>query len=467
MSARHTIDKDITFSRSFAITSLISLLVTALALGGLFRHTSIATIVTIGEQKNVVIAKTALNSIKPQLIEFLGHSSGKSHQNKLVSNFRQALDASVKATMSGTTVVRIKVYSPQGTVAYSTKPSQIGMDARENTAFLSAMDGDTTSKLIHRGTFNIFDKHSEEDNLIQTYIPIYASASPEPLGVFELYTDVNPLVTAIERDFFMIIVGVVSILLLLYSYLRMIVNKAERIITSQQETILARRNVLEILSAQLLTTDERERKKISEKLHEGIAQSLVAIKLYIENHCKASEKNTDVMCNHDLNCTKFSDNVIPELQSAIHDVRTMAMELRPPSLDDIGLLATIGWICQEFESINPGIDVDQVFRITESQVPPPLKVVIYRVIQEILSDIGKQSHADKISIKLAKSTDGIELQIEDNGLAFHPLQIEHDDTYNEEPWRASINERVLLSGGTFNLKSNLQGGTIYQAIWGT
>ena len=467
MSAHHADDKRITFSRSFAITSLISILVTALFLGGLFRSTSIAAIVTIGEQKNVVIAKTALNSIKPKLVEFLGHSSANNYRNEAISNFRQALDESVNATMSGTTVVRIKVYDRQGTVAYSTKTSQIGMDARENAAFLSAMDGNTTSKLIYRGTFNIFDKESEEDNLIQTYIPIYTSATPEPLGVFEIYTDVNPLVTAIERNFFMIMVGVVLILLLLYSYLRMIVSNADKIITEQQETILARRNALELLSAQLLTADERERKKISEKLHEGIAQSLVAIKLHVENHCKASEKNKVIMSSPDISCTSFSEKIIPELQSAIHDVRSLAMELHPPSLDDIGLLATIGWICQEFESIYPDIDVEKVFKISESQIPPPLKVVIYRVIQQILCAIGKQSYADKILIRLSKSADRVELQIEDNGLAFHPVETKKIDTYNKDPWKASINERVLLSGGTFNLKSNLQGGTVYQANWGT
>lgn len=466
MSAQQTKDKHFALSRSFAITSLISLLVTALALGGLFRSTAIATIVTIGEEKNIVIAKTALNSIKPPLLDFLQHFSVDNHATEPVSNLRRTLDESVKATMIDTTVVRIKVYNALGTVAYSTKPSQIGMDAKGNAAFVSAMAGDTTSKMVHRGTFNIFDKESEEDNLIQTYIPVYTSAKLEPLGVFEIYTDVTPLVTAIERDSFMIIVGVGLILLLLYSYLRLIVSNADKIITGQQETILARRNALEILSAQLLTADEKERKKISEKLHEGIAQSLVAIKLYIETHCKALEQNTDAACNPDADCTRMSKAVIPELQSVIHDARTMAMELRPPSLDDLGLLATISWICTEFESIYPGIEVEKVFEITESEVPHPLKVVIYRVIQEVLGNVAKHSDASTILIKLGKSADRIEMQIEDNELVFDPQQINYDDTYNKETWKASISERVLLSGGTFNLSSNLQGGTVYQANWG-
>ena len=58
------------------------------------------------------------------------------------------------------------------------------------------------------------------------------------------------------------------------------------------------------------------------------------------------------------------------------------------------------------------------------------------------------------------------MQIEDNEPVFDPQKINDDDTDNKETWKASINERVLLSGGTFNLNSNLQGGTVYQANWG-
>ena len=58
-------------------------------------------------------------------------------------------------------------------VVYSTKEKQIGDDARQNQAYISAMQGRITSTLRYRDTFNIFDQATEEDNLIQTYIPIY------------------------------------------------------------------------------------------------------------------------------------------------------------------------------------------------------------------------------------------------------------------------------------------------------
>jgi glucose-6-phosphate-specific signal transduction histidine kinase len=67
---------------------------------------------------------------------------------------------------------------------------------------------------------------------------------------------------------------------------------------------------------------------------------------------------------------------------------SLSKELRPPSLDDIGLLATIGWLCREVESICPEIHVDKEFLVNEDQIPKLLKIVIYRILQEILGDIG-------------------------------------------------------------------------------
>lgn len=454
-----------TVSRYFSIASLIGILVAAIALTELYRYTSIKTIIELGEQKNIVIAKTALIALNPDLINFLQQVSGNSDNTNVEQAKHTLLHNAVQTIMQGTSVVRIKIYNQKGLVAYSTKASQVGQDGSHNKAFIVAMDGQVTSKLIYRGTFNIFDTGTEEDNLIQTYIPVHTPLTAEPLGVFEVYTDVNSLVNEIERTSFLLIMGVIAILLVLYSFLWMIVHNADKTIKQQQNIILARRNALELLSAQLLTSDEKERKKMAERLHEGIAQSLVAVKLLIEGSCLACGKiakedkiSTDV-------CTAGLEKVIPELQSVIQDVRTFAMELRPPSLDDIGLLATISWLCREFESIYPNIQVEKSFGINEQQIPTPLKVVVYRILQEVFGSIGNRGLADEVSIRLRKSANNMEFEIEDNALAFHPVALATDAGQYEETSMPSVRERVLLSGGSFDMGSNQHGGTIYHAVW--
>lgn len=163
----------------------------------------------------------------------------------------------------------------------------------------------------------------------------------------------------------------------------------------------------------------------------------------------------------------FAGKILTEIQSVIREVRAMAMELRPPSLDDMGLLTTINWLCREFESIYPEIHVDEVFAVDEQQIPKPLKVIIFRVLQEIMGGISKQGLPADISIKLKKADSSLELEVEDNSLDYHALtQIDANGQYWDASL-ASIMHRVVLSGGLFNMGSNKQGGTVYRMAWDT
>ena len=76
------------------------------------------------------------------------------------------------------------------------------------------------------------------------------------------------------------------------------------------------------------------------------------------------------------------NDIIPMIQTAVEEVRRIQMDLRPAILDDLGLLATIGWLTREFQTIYSKIHFVNQIDITESDVPNPLKIVIYRVLQE-------------------------------------------------------------------------------------
>lgn len=462
MSSHTSKNQPTTFSRHFSIAGLISILVTAIALTWLYRQTSIDAMISQGEQKNIVIAQTMLNAIKPTLVSFLDRTpevSAEEH-SRILSDLSQA----VHSTMAGTTVVRVKVYDRWGTVAYSTKTSQIGQDGSHNLAFVAAMDGRITSKLIYRGTFNVFDMETEEANLIQTYIPVYVPGMQGPHSVFELYTDVHPLVAQIERSSILLILGVVAVLSLLYIFLRVLVHKADKVIVDQYNTILSRSESLELLSAQLLTAEERERKKLAERLHEGLAQSLAAIKFLLENQPPSSpgREGASLQVN---DCTKFTNKLVSNLQSVIQETRSMAMELRPPSLDDIGLLPTINWLCREFEAVYPDIIIEKTFDAEEKDIPHPLKIIVYRIIQETISEIGKQTDAGSISIRLKKRPNTVILEIEDNASIAHPSPPVNDKDEIEKDHILSAKERVILSGGTYKVTTSQQGGSVFETTW--
>ncbi len=166
------------------------------------------------------------------------------------------------------------------------------------------------------------------------------------------------------------------------------------------------------LSSQLLSAQENERKRIARELHDGIGQSLSAIKFTAEDTLRQMGNTMTEEGVESLN------SVIPLIQASVEEVRRIGMDLRPSMLDDLGILATISWFCRQFETIYPGIRIEKQVNTQENDLPDPLKIIVYRVLQEALNNIAKHSKADLVNLSLRKVNDTIELTIEDNGLGF-------------------------------------------------
>jgi PAS domain S-box-containing protein len=218
---------------------------------------------------------------------------------------------------------------------------------------------------------------------------------------------------------------------------------------------------LRILSNQLLSAEEKERKRIARELHDGIGQALSAIKFSVENSLRQLRNEAD----HPE--VKSLEAVIPLTQKTIEEVRRIVKDLRPSILDDLGILATINWFCREFQNIYAGIRIKREIGIQEGDIPSPLKTVIYRILQEALNNVVKHSRADLVQLALEKSDSGIELKIQDNGVGFDLAK-----TISLKPSQrgfglASMRERAELSGAKFEIKSIVGEGTTIRVVWET
>jgi len=216
---------------------------------------------------------------------------------------------------------------------------------------------------------------------------------------------------------------------------------------------------LRILSNQLLSTEEKERKRIARELHDGIGQALSAIKFSVENSLRQLRNEAD---HSEL---KSLEAVIPLTQKAIEEVRRIVKDLRPSILDDLGILATINWFCREFQDLYAGIRIKREIDLQEGDIPSSLKTLIYRILQEALNNIAKHSRADLIQLALEKSDSGIELKIQDNGVGFDLAK-----TISLKPSQrgfglASMRERAELSGAKFEIKSTVGEGTTIRVVW--
>lgn len=213
------------------------------------------------------------------------------------------------------------------------------------------------------------------------------------------------------------------------------------------------------LSAKLLGAHEDERKRIGQELHDGLAQNLSAIKIWVESALVQ-------MDTHNPNrASKLLKSVVPLAQGAVEDVRRISRNLRPSILDDFGILATISWLCNEFKTIYPHISIEEQINIKDSDVPDPLKIIVFRILQEALNNVVRHSQAKHVQISLKRSKGKIELKIHDDGVGFDVEQILSGNHIMEGLGLGSMRERAELSEGRLSIESKRGAGTTIRSLW--
>lgn len=218
-------------------------------------------------------------------------------------------------------------------------------------------------------------------------------------------------------------------------------------------------NDMHLLSAQLLTAQEMERKRIAAELHDGISQSLTAIKFSIES--AVAQGSIQGKGQRDT----LIEKILTRIQTAIEEVHQISTNLRPSMLDDLGIIPTIAWFCREFRSIYKDIDLETYIDIAEDVVPDSLKTVIYRVLQEALNNIVRHSEAKHVVVYLGQQDSTIRFQVKDNGQGFEPGMQGQRTQGRMGSGLGSMRERTEFSGGSFSIQSSPGAGTTIRALW--
>ena len=217
---------------------------------------------------------------------------------------------------------------------------------------------------------------------------------------------------------------------------------------------------LKTLSSQLLDAQENEGKRIALELHDGIGQSLTAIKFAMEKEVH--------LCRESLpaeNVKQFR-NIVHKLQETVEDTRRISMALRPSILDDLGILSTINWFCREFQNTYSHLHVTQHVEIDADLINSRLAIVIYRIMQEAFNNVAKHAQASEIEISLYKAEDEvIVFSIKDNGSGFDAIGYMQNPASVRGLGLVSQMERAELSGGTLQVDSAPSRGTTITVYW--
>jgi PAS domain S-box-containing protein len=221
----------------------------------------------------------------------------------------------------------------------------------------------------------------------------------------------------------------------------------------QDEILKESREQLKHLSSRLLTAHEEERRRISREIHDALGSFLGGLKFLAEKLLRQIGRNEDL------------ENLIGFIQRACDETRRIQSDLHPPLLDDLGILATINWLCREFQKAWSGIRLKIQLEVEERDIPDAIKIVIYRITQEAFNNIAKHSKADSVDFSLRK-TERIDLLIRDNGQGFDPRKKLPSLAGSKGGiGLSSMRERAELSGGSFTAESAVGKGTSIHVTW--
>lgn len=206
------------------------------------------------------------------------------------------------------------------------------------------------------------------------------------------------------------------------------------------------------LTQELLKIQEIERQKISLDLHDNVAQELSSLKVAGESLFDDVAEGRKILSQELKDWVKLLDR-------CIKTVRELSYNLRPPGLEQMGIISAVRDFCRNFAKQN-NLTVDfSTAGLEDLRLDFDYAITIYRLIQEALNNIRKHSDATTAEIRLISSFPNLILRIEDNGQGFDLQEGLEKAFLNNRLGLLGMQERVRMLGGCISIKSTPQHGT--------
>jgi signal transduction histidine kinase len=208
------------------------------------------------------------------------------------------------------------------------------------------------------------------------------------------------------------------------------------------------RQELEALSARLVEAQEAERRSISRELHDEVGQTLGALLVDVGQLSKLVSPEDGLLQGQITRIKSAAEN-------AVKSIRDIALLLRPPMLDDLGLIPALEWQGREV-SRRSNMEVDVHSESVSEQLPDEVKVCIYRLVQEALNNAATHAESKNAKVSVIQNSDQISVEIVDDGRGFNPQRVRGMGILGME-------ERVRRLGGSLTIQSAPGKGTAVKA----
>lgn len=450
--------KGLTWSQRFLIASLVILGAGMTGIGW-----------WIGMQiESGVIHQTAANTalyvssvMEPNVQELATSQS-------ITLEHQAALTRLLHDTSFGQGITSVKVWNKQGRIIYANTPANIGLVFPVDSDLAKALRGWVSSEIGNLSKPENVNDPERGQRRLETYSPVRRTGTDEIIGAVEFYQTVTGLdrdVAAAQQQSWLVVVGATAIMYLLIAGF---VRFASDTIRRQQGELAFRVTQLQGLLKQNQDLHERVRRaaqrttelnerflrRIGAELHDGPAQDLGLALLRLDHLQPAAEFASSSLARNPVVETDF--NLIQtSLRHALQEIRAISAGMGLPELENLPLSETVIRAIRAHErrtETSVKLDMD---RLPEA-VPVPIKITVYRIVQEGLSNAYRHAGGKGQSVRVGYGGSQLSVTVSDDGPGFDQTR---EDEWEEHLGLIGMRERVESLGGVFEIESGDGHGT--------
>jgi two-component system, cell cycle sensor histidine kinase PleC len=402
-------------SKRFAVLSGPLLIGAGLLIATMNHVWFLDSIERTAERNNVALARVLSNVVWPEFeSQVLAHDSS--------NDWRASLTREVASLLRHTTIVKIKLYRSDGSVAYSTDPTEDEPEAEGSDGFNAAIKGEVKSEIEFENAINASNRIVTDRHTVSSYIPIYDADNPRKVvAVFEIYDDITSLLVQFRDSETRTGLFLGSVLLLIYACLVMMVVRSELLAKRHHEAGLrmadeaARADAASTAKSEFLANMSHELRTplnaivgFSEVMKEGLLGPVTPrpYSEYVRHIWVAASHLTDIIGNIlDLSKIDAGKVSVEKSRVALPETILLVSGMMHDKASKRGITLT--------QEIEPGLDT----MITD---PVKLRQILLNLLSNAIKFTGDGGH---VLLRTVRAGDAVEFSVRDTGIGMDEAEI--------------------------------------------
>ena len=361
-------------------------------------------------------------------------------------------------------VLRFKLWDANGRIDYSNDHAQIGHVFPVKERLAAAFAGAVQARISDLKEIDNLPEQTNWDQLLEIYVPIRSTSTGKVFAVAEFYLSVDNLKRDIraaqQRSWALVAFSTFAIYLLLYGLVRRAnntINEQQRDLRHQLQQLHAVLDDNEHMREQLreagvstTALNEEFLLRIAADLHDGPAQTIAFALMRFDEfaaNCRSCASSPD-------STAQELRSIHSALESSLRDVRKISSGLAVPGMAELPLADAAKRAVHDFERLS-GQTVKTAIDESLGKAPISVKITVYRLLQESLTNCWRHAHGSSPEIAVQKTDGQVLVTISDHGAGFDPLSA----AVGGRLGLAFMRERVRLLGGVFEIDSAPGRGT--------